>query len=43
MWNLKYDTNETVYKTENRLLYMESRLIAKGKGEFGRDGGGVWD
>ena len=37
MWNLKYDTNEPVYKTENRILDIESRLIAKGKGEWERD------
>ena len=33
MWNLKYDTNEPIYKTENRLTDRESRLVvAKGEG-----------
>ena len=33
MWNLKYDTKESVYET-NRLIVLENRLvIAKGKAE----------
>ena len=43
MWNLKYDTNELIYKTKNRLTDIENRLVvAKGEGR-GRDGLGVWD
>ena len=39
MWNLNYDTNEHIYKTET-----ENRLVvAKGEGEWGREGLGVWD
>ena len=40
MWNLKYDTNELIYKTDS---HTESRLVvAKGEGG-GRDGLGVSD
>ena len=42
MWNLKQDTNELIYKTENKLTDIENRLvIAKGEGRWGRDGLGV--
>ena len=35
MWNLKYDTNEPIYKT-NRLADIENSLVvAKGKGSRG--------
>ena len=38
MWNLKYDTNELIYKTENRLTDIENKLmVTKG----GRGGGGI--
>ena len=41
MWNLKYDTNEHIHKTETDI---EKRLlVAKGEGGWGRDGLGVWD
>ena len=34
MWNLKYDTSESIYKTENRLTDIENRLVvAKEDGE----------
>jgi len=36
MWNLKYDTKEPIYETENRLV------AAKGEGVAGRDGMGDW-
>ena len=36
MWNLKYDTNERIYKTETNLW------LPKGKRE-GRDKSGAWD
>ena len=40
MWNLKYDTNELIYEIETDI---EHRLVvAKGEGEWGRDGLGVW-
>ena len=42
MWNLKNDTNELIYKTENRLTGIEKNLwLLKGKGR-GRDKLGVW-
>ena len=38
MWNLKYDTNETVYETETD-SHRENRLVvAEGEG-WGRGGG----
>ena len=42
MWNLKYGTNEPIYKTETD-TDMENRLVVA-KGEWGRerDGLGVW-
>ena len=44
MWNLKYDTNELMYKNRNRLTDIEKRLVvAKGEKGLGRDGLGVWD
>ena len=34
MWNLKYGTNEPVYRNRNILTDMESRfVVAKGDGE----------
>ena len=33
MWNLKYDINEPIYKTENRLRHREQIVIAKGDGQ----------
>ena len=33
MWNLKYDTNELIYKTETDFTDIENRLVvAKGRG-----------
>ena len=33
MWNLKYDTDELIYKIENRLTVIENKLLfTKGKG-----------
>ena len=39
MWNLKYGTNELIYKTEtDSLTWRTNRLVAKGKGaEEGKD------
>ena len=43
MWNLKYDTNELIYKTETNSIDMENRLtVAKMEKGWGRDGLGVW-
>ena len=43
MWNLKYDTNEHIYKTETD-SHRENRLVvANGKREGGMDGLGLWD
>ena len=36
MWNLKYDTNETIWK-RNRLRDTENKLVVA-KGEGGREG-----
>ena len=41
MWNLKYDTNEVIYKTETD-TQTENRLVAEGEGARWRDGLGVW-
>ena len=35
MWNLKYDTNESIYETET---YSQTQRI-----DLGRNGLGVWD
>ena len=32
MWNLKYGTNEPIFKTEAGLTDVERRLVAKGEG-----------
>ena len=41
MWNLKYDTNELIYKTETDSQTENKLIIAKGK--RGRDKLGGWD
>ena len=47
MWNLKYDTNELIYKNRNRLTDIENRLaVAKaggGAGGGGNGGGMDWE
>ena len=40
MWNLKYDINELVYKTE---IDSEQTYGCQAEGGWGRDGLGVWD
>ena len=40
MWNLKYGTNESTYKTETE-SDMERLVVAKGEGGAW-DGWGVW-
>ena len=42
MWNLKYDTNEPIYKTETDTDIENRLVVAKGEG-VGREGLGVWD
>ena len=43
IWNLKYDTNELICKTETDSQTEKTNLwLPKGKGE-GRDKLGVWD
>ena len=42
MWNLKYDINELIHKTET-LINIENRLVvAKCRGGRGRDGVRGW-
>ena len=42
-WDLKYDTNELIYKTETDSQTQKTTLwLPKGKG-WGRDKLGVWD
>ena len=41
MWNLKYDTNETIYETEMG-SQIEQTCGCQGRGGSGRDGLGVW-
>ena len=45
MWNLKYDTNELIYKTEtDSLTDIENKPTGtKGENGQGRDKLGVWD
>ena len=45
MWNLKYDTNELIYKTETDSQTERTGLwLPRGRGgEWRRDGLGVWD
>ena len=35
MWNLKYDTNELIYKTESKLLLSKGRGGGRESQEFG--------
>ena len=44
MWNLKYDMNELIYKTETDSQTLKTNLwLPKGKMAGGRDKLGVWD
>ena len=43
MWNLKYDTNQLIYKTETDSDIENKRMVTKGKGGWERDKWGVWD
>ena len=42
MWNLKYDTNELIYKA-NRLTDIENKLIVFKGERWERDELGGWD
>ena len=42
MWNLKYDTNESICETETDSQTQRTDLVAKGEG-WGREALGVWD
>ena len=42
MWNLKYDTNELIYKTERDSQTQKTNLCYQ-RGKGGRDKLGVWD
>ena len=42
MWNLKYDTNELIYETETDSDIENRPVVAKGEGQWGREGVGVW-
>ena len=43
MWNLKYDANELIYKTETDSQTENRLVVAKGEGEWGRHGLGLAD
>ena len=42
MWNLKYDINEIIYKTETDSQTYKTNTVTKGEG-WERDKLGVWD
>ena len=44
LWNLKDNTNESIYKTETDSQIQKTNLwLPKGKGREGQDKLGVWD
>ena len=44
MWNLKYSTNEFIYKIKQTHRHIENRLVfAKGEKLGGGEGLGVWN
>ena len=43
MWNLKYNTNESIYKTETDSDIENKLLVTKGERDRGWDKLGVWD
>ena len=43
MWDVKYDTNELIYKTETDAQTQRADLWLPSGGQWGRDGLGVWD
>ena len=42
MWNLKYGPNEPIYEREIDSQTQRTDMVAKGEGEEGRNGLGVW-
>ena len=42
MWNLKYDTNDPIYKTETDHGHGEQTCVCQGLGQEEGDGQGVW-
>ena len=42
-WNLKYGTNEPIYKQKQSYRYGEQTFGCQGEGVWGRDGLGSWD
>ena len=43
MWNLKYNTNEPIYKTETDSDIENRPMVVSGERRWERDGLGVWD
>ena len=43
VWNLKYDTNELIYKTKCLARHKEHTGGCQGEGRRRRAGSGVWD
>ena len=45
MWNLKYGTDQPIYKNSNRLTGIENRfaIAEEGNGGYGRVGLEFWD
>ena len=43
VWNLKYDTNELIYKTETDTDVENKHTVTKGEWGWGRNKLGVWD
>ena len=43
MWNLKYDTNELIYKTETDWQTQKTPMVTKGERGWGMDRLGVWN
>ena len=41
MWNLKYGTNESIYRKETKLMDMENRLMVSHRREREWDGMGI--
>ena len=42
MWNLKYDRNEIIYKTETNTDIENTLVVTKWEWEWRREGLGVW-
>ena len=42
VWNLKYDTNEPIYETENQRHREQTGGLPRGRGGWEKGGVGVW-